>query len=213
MNFSTLFFDLDDTLYPANSGLWNAIARRIDLFMHDRVQIPWEEIPDLRQQLFHQYGTTMRGLQILYHIDTVDYLAFVHDVPLRDYISADAELRKVLLSLPQRKIIFTNADANHARRVLQVLELEGVFEKIIDICAIAPYCKPDPKAFEIALNLAGETSAGQCVVVDDAMRNLAAAREAGFFTIYSGNAKNIVDCHVSIPDLRALPEALQKLDC
>jgi pyrimidine 5'-nucleotidase len=213
MNFSTLFFDLDDTLYPPESGLWGAIGRRIELFMHDIVQIPWEEIPAMRKQLFFQYGTTMRGLQTIYHIDTADYLAFVHDVPLREFISPDAELRKVLLSLPQRKVIFTNADANHANRVLRVLELEGIFEKIIDICATAPYCKPEPQAFEIALKLAGEASSNRCVLIDDAIHNLAAARESGFYTVYSGSAKSEGNFHIAIPNLYSLPDALKKIDC
>ena len=29
MRFSTLFFDLDDTLYPSENGLWQAIKERI----------------------------------------------------------------------------------------------------------------------------------------------------------------------------------------
>ena len=37
MCFETLFFDLDDTLYPPTSGLWDAIGERIETFMREYV--------------------------------------------------------------------------------------------------------------------------------------------------------------------------------
>ena len=81
MPFTTIFFDLDDTLYPSSSGVWKLIKDRMNLYMHLRLEIPRDEIPSLREELFHQYGTTLRGLQATYHIDTKDYLSFVHDIP------------------------------------------------------------------------------------------------------------------------------------
>ena len=63
MRFSTLFFDLDDTLYPASTGLWHAIKERMNMFMHERLCLPEAEIPALREQYFKTYGTTLRGLQ------------------------------------------------------------------------------------------------------------------------------------------------------
>ncbi len=58
-------------------------------------------------------GTTMRGLQIHHQIDTDDYLAYVHDLPLHDYLYPNPQLRSLLTSLPQRRWIFTNADADY----------------------------------------------------------------------------------------------------
>ena len=37
MPFTTLFFDLDDTLYPPSTGVWDAIGDRIDLYIQTRV--------------------------------------------------------------------------------------------------------------------------------------------------------------------------------
>jgi pyrimidine 5'-nucleotidase len=108
-------------------------------------------------------------------------------VPLTDFIQPDMTVRAALLSLPQRKVIFTNSDANHAGRVLNVLALTDCFDQIIDINAISPYCKPQPEAFRIALQSAGEQDPTHCVLVDDAPRNLAAARQLGFFTVCLGS--------------------------
>jgi FMN phosphatase YigB (HAD superfamily) len=83
---STIFFDVDDTLYAADSGLWLQIKERIGLYMSERLQIPAAQVPTLRRSLFEQYGTTLRGLQANYHFEVADFLAYVHDVPLNDYI-------------------------------------------------------------------------------------------------------------------------------
>ncbi len=180
MPITTLFIDLDDTLYPPSMGLWALIRQRIDLYIHERLALPWEQVPGLRRDLFEQYGTTMRGLQTCYQIDVDDYLAFVHDVPVEDILKPDPVLHRVLERYLQRKVIFTNADKRHARRVLCALQLNDLFDQVIDIRALDPHCKPQPEAFKIALGLAGETNPGCCLLADDQLFNIQAASLFGF---------------------------------
>ena len=116
-DFNTIFFDLDETLYPSSSGLWLAIRERINAFMHERMGFPPEQIEALREEYFREYGTTLRGLQANYSVDMDEYLAFVHDLPLEAHLHPDPELRGVIEALPARKFIFTNADCAHANRV------------------------------------------------------------------------------------------------
>jgi putative hydrolase of the HAD superfamily len=213
MTYSTLLIDLDETVYPTSSGIWEAIARRMEQYMHEFLQIPLEEIPALRKSLFQQYGTTLRGLQVTRAIDESEYLAYVHNVPLEQYLAPDPELRQTLLSYSQRKIIFTNADRAHAMRVMDTLQISDCFEDVIDIYDISPYCKPMAESFQIALQRAGESSADQCVFVDDSPRNLVAARELGFFTIQVGYPKPGYhhppsQAHASIARLKELPQVL-----
>ncbi|HEY3312146.1 MAG TPA: pyrimidine 5'-nucleotidase [Anaerolineales bacterium] len=186
MNISTIFFDVDDTLYPATSGLWTLIKDRIGLFMSERLKIPKAEVQPLRRKLFEEYGTTLRGLQVNYSFDVADFLAYVHDVPLADYIQPDPVLKMVLKSLPARKFIFTNADEKHARRVLRVLQVEDCFDGIIDVVALDPFCKPMPQSFKIALDLAGEPDPQKCAIIDDISRTTQAAREQGLYAILYG---------------------------
>ena len=157
MSINTLLLDLDDTVYPSNSGLWDAIGERINQFMIERVHIPPQGVVELREHLYHKYGTTMRGLAAEYQIDIHDYLAFVHDVPLNNYILPDPELRQVLLSMPNKLVIFTNADTSHAHRVLKIIGIDDLISQIIDIIAVSPYCKPQMGAFEKAMALVAET--------------------------------------------------------
>jgi len=202
---STLFFDLDETLYPAASGIWGLIGVRIEEYMRDRLQIAAETIPALRHSYFETYGTTLRGLQINRGIDTDDFLGYVHDVPVEERLQTAPRLRQVIEALPQRKIIFTNADTRHARRVLNALELAGCFEQIIDIHQVAPACKPQPEAYLKALAISGTEKPGQVVVFDDSPRNLLAAGSLGFHTVLVGKDEPDPAFQLTLASLEALP--------
>jgi putative hydrolase of the HAD superfamily len=207
----TIFFDLDDTLYPNTSGLWLAIRTRIGLYMKERLNLPEEEIPGLRRFYFERYGTTLRGLQIHKHINPLDYLAYVHDLPLQTYLAPDPRLRQLLMSLPQQRWIFTNADAAHARRVLEALNLADCFYGIIDIIALEFACKPEREAFEKALEIAGETDPTRCMLIDDTPRNLVAAQSMGFATVLVGGEHASTNSMLHVPDLLSLRTVVPEL--
>jgi putative hydrolase of the HAD superfamily len=210
MSFTTLLIDLDDTVYPADCGMWNAIATRIDQYMLERLAIPAEQIPSLRHELHARYGTTLRGLSATRSIDELDYLAFVHDIPVRDFLRPDSAVRAALISIPMRKCIFTNADRAHAARVLSALNLFDLFDMIIDIRDIHPYCKPMPDAYRLALLRAGAIPE-DTLFVDDAPRNLKPAGEIGLTTVLVGRPCPEAAEFPCIPSLACLPEMLKHL--
>jgi putative hydrolase of the HAD superfamily len=125
-------------------------------------------------------------LEAVYKINVQEFLDYVHDIPIKNYLQSDEELRQTLALYPSRKIIFTNADTNHARRVLCTLGVDEFFEQVIDIHAIRPFCKPQPEAFEKALTIAGVIDPTKCVMIDDSYPNLVSAHEMGLFTIQVG---------------------------
>jgi putative hydrolase of the HAD superfamily len=186
MRFNTLFFDLDETLYPSSSGLWTEIRDRINTFMQERMGFPPDQTQLLREKYFREYGTTLRGLQANFNVDMDEYLAFVHNIPLEKHLHPDLEERRVIEALPARKYIFTNADCAHASRVTKVLGLDGLWEKCIDVHVIAPYCKPMPGSFELALKAAGSPEPRSCALLDDQARITRAARSLGMYTILVG---------------------------
>ncbi|HNK62631.1 MAG TPA: pyrimidine 5'-nucleotidase [Anaerolineales bacterium] len=183
MRFTTIFFDLDDTLYPSNTGLWLAIKERMNIYMRERMGFPEDQIAHIREKYFLQYGTTLRGLQAHHEIDVQDFLAFVHDLPLKAYLTPNPVLRSIIASLPTRNLIFTNADSAHADRVLTALGLRDLFDIVVDVNAIAPYCKPMPESFQLAMQAAGESDPSKCVMIDDIHRTTSAASQAGLFSI------------------------------
>ncbi|KAF8395139.1 hypothetical protein HHK36_019080 [Tetracentron sinense] len=130
--YDCLLFDLDDTLYPLSSGLAIACRKNIEDYMVQKLGIEESKIPEMCNLLYKNYGTTMAGLRAIgFDFNYDEYHSFVHGRLPYEKLKPDPVLRSLLLSLPLRKIIFTNADRVHAAKVLSRLELEDCFEGII----------------------------------------------------------------------------------
>jgi putative hydrolase of the HAD superfamily len=175
-------FDLDDTLYPPASGLWDAIRARIELYMIERVGLPREQVPALRVRYYLAYGTALNGLRREYGIEPADYLAFVHDIPLDQYLRPEPALDAMLARLAVQKVVLTNADEAHARRVLARLGIERHFTRVIDVLALEFVNKPEREAYERALRLL-DAHPQECLFADDLERNLAPAHSLGMPTV------------------------------
>lgn len=205
---SHIFFDLDGTLYPKDNGIWAAISQRMESYMADVLGIPAADIPALRQHYLKTYGTTLRGLQTNYSLDSEAYLAHVHDIPLAELVQPDLRLRQILLALPQRKIIFTNADRNHAGRVLTALGIADLMDDILDVWALNYENKPHPVVYQQALALAGNPSPHACLLAEDTLQNIPPARALGFSTVLVGASTPHPEADytiASIHDLLDLP--------
>lgn len=190
MNINAILFDLDDTLYPVTSGIWSLIRKNIDLFMMTRLQYPASEVSHAREEFFQQYGTTLRGLEATHNIDTLEYLKFVHNVPIEKMIIPNEPLKKMLAQIPLRKAIFTNADRLHAKRVLRALDIEEHFEVIVDILDVKPFCKPMRESFEIALTKIGVVLPSTVLLIDDSLRNINTAKSLGMQTVWVNSSTN-----------------------
>ncbi|EOA27675.1 hypothetical protein CARUB_v10023829mg [Capsella rubella] len=130
--YDTLLFDLDDTLYPLSSGISKECGQNIKDYMVEKLGIDKNKILELSNSLYKNYGTTMAGLRAIgYDFDYDEYHSFVHGRLPYENIKPDPILRSLLLSLPLRKIIFTNADKLHAARALERLGLEDCFQGIL----------------------------------------------------------------------------------
>jgi putative hydrolase of the HAD superfamily len=211
MNINALFIDLDGTLYPLKNGLWDAISSKMNHYMETRLAIPPEEVPGLRQNYFRDYGTTLRGLQVHHEVDAEDYLAYVHDVPVSEYIKPDPALQEILQALPFPKWILTNSDRNHARRILAALGVEDQFEGIIDVLAAEYHPKPEPFVFEKALALAGDPNPESVIFLDDIPKNLVPAKEMGFITIMVGDREGVHGADFQIETIHDLPQVVAEV--
>ncbi|XP_020595057.1 uncharacterized protein C24B11.05-like [Phalaenopsis equestris] len=131
--FDCLLIDLDDTLYSPNLGISQALRKNIDDFLAIKCGLPAEQASSLRIELFKKYGSSLAGLLALgYKVHPDEYHSFVHGLLPYENIRPDSQLRELLLSIPQTKIIFTNSDRKHASRVLERLGIEEeCFHKII----------------------------------------------------------------------------------
>lgn len=182
-----IFLDLDDTLYPPQRMVWDAIAQRINRYMIERVGIGEADVDAVRHRYFDEYGTTCNGLRREHAIDPQDYYRFVHDIPVDRMLSADLDLRRMLMGLPHKKFIFSNADRAYILRVLTVLNIADCFDGIIDIFTTEFVCKPLAGAYPIAMDKAGVTLPGHCLLIDDLPRNLISAQDLGWDTLLVHN--------------------------
>ncbi|KAH7440196.1 hypothetical protein KP509_04G095900 [Ceratopteris richardii] len=212
-----LIFDLDDTLYSSSTGIESCCSKNIVDFMVQRLCIPVEGVEDLCLRLYKSHGTTMAGLIALgYAFDFDEYHEFVHGRLPYHVLREDPALRSLLLSLPHRKIVFTNADRVHASKVLSILGVEDCFEKVINFDTINPknsgriICKPSLEAFERAISIAGVDPA-KTLFFDDSLRNIEAARLAGLRAVLVGRSMRGIPCIKSVHTLKqALPVLWQE---
>ncbi len=189
-SYSTLFIDLDQTVYPANSGIWEDVAERIHAFLESELELTTQEAIDLRRRYYKHYGTTLRGLQLESTVDPIRYMQFIHDVPIEQKINSDPDLPELLKSIKIPKYIFTNASIDHAERVLRHLRIEACFDDIIDIIRLEYANKPDPVAYKRALEIAGDPDPATCILLDDSLKNLQAGSKLGLTTVHIGSSRD-----------------------
>ncbi len=208
MAYSTIIFDLDDTLYPPTAHVWDLISDRIHTYMIEQVGISPKEVSEVRNHYYKTYGTTLRGLVIHHDIEPRAYLDFVHDFPMVDQLKPDQNLTDMLNALPYEKVIFTNSDLKHTNRILNILGIRNQFEKIVGIMDVFPYCKPMKEAFDIAFDKFGKKPQ-ECIFVDDSIQNLDQGNAIGLFTILP-NAEHTIHSkpHATIRNLTDLPLVL-----
>eukprot|EP00268_Persea_americana_P032583 TRINITY_DN32086_c0_g1_i1.p1 TRINITY_DN32086_c0_g1~~TRINITY_DN32086_c0_g1_i1.p1 ORF type:complete len:282 (-),score=54.72 TRINITY_DN32086_c0_g1_i1:84-929(-) len=144
--YECLLFDLDDSLYPLSSGLATACRQNIEGYMVEKLGIDKSKISAMSNLSYKNYGTTMAGLRAIgYEFDYNDYHSFVHGRLPYENLKPDHVLRNLLLNLPIRKVIFTNADKIHAAKVLSRLGLEDCFQGIICFETLNPTSESDIK--------------------------------------------------------------------
>lgn len=178
-------FDLDNTLYPARANIAGQMDARITQYIVDLLHLDWDAARTLQKKFFHEKGTTLAGLIADHGVDPHHYLEFVHDLEM-DVLEHDAPLVAAIAQLPGRKLIFTNADAPYATRVLERLGLSDSFEAIHDIHATNYVPKPDPQVYR-GLCDAYDLDPAESLFVEDMARNLAPAKAIGMTTVWVNN--------------------------
>lgn len=208
-------FDLDNTLYSPSARLFDLIDARMGAFIMRLLDVDAVAARAVQKQYFHDHGTTMAGLMRHHDVDPEDFLVDVHAIAL-DRIAPDARLQAGLARLPGRRLVFTNADADYAARVLEARGIADLFDGICDIRATRYTPKPDPAAYAAMVDHLGVDPA-KSLFVEDMARNLTPAKALGMTTVWldngseSGHRDHLpdhVDFHVNdITDwLETLPQ-------
>ncbi len=165
-----------------------AVNQRISRYMMERMGMATEVVNALRVEYFQKYGTTMRGLSIHYGIACDDYLEYVHDLPITDYLAPNAALDQALASIPCPKVIFSNASVGHCQRVLAALGIARHFGQIFDVATVDYEGKPAVSAYHKVLRVLSARPT-ECLIVEDMVRNLLPAKEMGMVTVLVDGSK------------------------
>lgn len=177
----TWVFDLDNTLYPPQARLFDQIEERMTRYVMDALGVDKEHANHLRVEYWRQYGTTLAGLMREHDVDPTPYLVDVHDISL-DHLEPAPELAQEILSLPGRRIVYTNGTAPYARNVLAARGLDGVFDAIYGVEEAGFLPKPERAAFETVFELDG-VEASKAAMFEDDVRNLLEPFRMGMQTV------------------------------
>jgi len=186
----TWIFDLDLTLYGPEANIMAQVRDRIALFVEKHFNIGSDEAHKIRHTYWKKYGTTLGGLMAENKVEPNGYLDFVHDVDM-DLLRPDADLRRQIISLPGRKLIFTNADAPYAERVLAARGLENLFEDIFDIHRMQHLPKPAAASYD-SLCAQLDINPARALFVEDSAHNLVPAKVLGMTTIWVNHGTEAV---------------------
>jgi putative hydrolase of the HAD superfamily len=174
-----LLFDLDETLYPSTSGMVGEISRRMTRYVSRLLDLDERSAAQIRRDLSRKHGTTLTGLMSEHDFkDPESYLEFAHPVEVERFLTKDPELVAALASIPLPKSILTNAPAEHARRILEFLEIGDFFERIFDIRMSGFRGKPERQVY-LRVLAALKRRAEEVLFIDNRLDYLLAFREIG----------------------------------
>ena len=175
-------FDLDNTLYRADCGVFAQIESRMTDYVARFTGLAREEARALQKSLYRAHGTTLSGLMRLHGADPDAYLDYVHDIDLSS-LAPNPALIAAIKRVPGRRYVFTNGCRNHAARILARIGGGDLFDDVWDIRTLDFTPKPDPKAYERVVATAG-LAPQEAAMFDDIAHNLVAARALGMTTVW-----------------------------
>lgn len=205
-------FDLDNTLHDATPHIFPHINRSMTAYLQQHLQLDEAAANALRLHYWYRYGATLSGLMRHHGTDPEHFLWHTHQFPeLSRMVLRVPRLRHVLKALPGKKVVFSNAPQHYVHAVLKLLRVDDLFDDVMAVEHTRYRPKPDNFGF-IRLLRRHRIRAAQCVMIEDSLENLHAAKRLGMRTIWvnSGN-RNSPCVDVKIRDVMQLPRVLHRL--
>jgi putative hydrolase of the HAD superfamily len=189
----TWLFDLDNTLHDASHAIFPAINANMNAFLarvlgNGDMPADDETVNAARQAYWQRYGATLIGMIKHHGVRADEFLHAAHtfdDLP--SMIRAERGLSHLLKRLPGRKILLTNAPRRYALDVLRHLGLHRHFFRHVAVESMRVHGRLRPKPSKAMLRklLAQEgLRAGRCILVEDTIVNLKAAKAVGLRTAW-----------------------------
>ena len=181
-NVDTWVFDLDNTLYSADSGIFQQISELMGKFVSKYLNIDIKEAKKIQKKYYKKHGTTLRGMMNNHGVDPDTFLNEVHQL---DYsiVEPNQKLNEELTKLNGKKIIYTNANQQHVNEVLARLELTNMFDDIFDIKMADYIPKPELDPYKQIIDKFN-INPSCAAMFDDIAKNLVPAKNLGFTSVW-----------------------------
>lgn len=186
-------FDLDNTLHNASHAIFPAINENMNVYIgrilaQAGLADDAASVNSLRYEYWRRYGATLAGMMRHHAVRAEDFLREAHrfdDLP--QMIRAERGLGALLRRLPGRKILLTNAPQAYSHSVLRHLGLHPHFSGHISIESMQVHRQLRPKPsrrFLRKLLSHQRLAARDCILVEDTVENLRAAKRLGMRTVW-----------------------------
>ena len=200
---STIIFDVDDTLYDVSCGFTkHRNGEIVQQYMVDHLKFnTLQEAKAVRDEYFVKYHATAKALTVAQQEGKFPKDAPIFDTKhLAEYWANNLDYTKLgtpktiefintLKTLQSDSgitlVAFSNGPRAYVKRVLQYIGMFDLFgeERLYAVDDVLPYCKPEPEAFQKIFNNIGCTAPETCVMVEDSMKNIRAAKQLGMKTL------------------------------
>ena len=175
-------FDLDNTLYSADSGIFQQVHKLMGKFIKNYLNIETKKANELQRKYYKEHGTTLRGMMDNHGVDPDYFLSEVHKL---DYsiVGSNNKLNMELKKLNGKKIIYTNANMEHVLNVLERIELSNCFDHVFDIKMANYIPKPQLTPYNHIVKKF-DLNPSKSAMFDDIAKNLVPAKNVGFSSVW-----------------------------
>lgn len=134
------------------------------------------------------------------HSKNENYLSLVSQMPEDEVLPNCKEL---LSDLKKNNVkIALGSASQNAKLILDRVNITHFFDAIID-GTVTSKSKPDPEVFLLGAKAIG-CGVDECIVFEDALNGVKAAKSGGFYTLGIGDAEVLKEADFVIPDLKRL---------
>ena len=178
-------FDCDGVLYKDLEKVFGQVSKKMTEYIAKKLNLDLKKAKELQTNYFHKYNTSLNGLMIHHKINPDEFLKYVHDINL-DFLEKDLVLRKELLKLEAKKIVFTNGSNDHVANITKHLGIDDLFDGVFDIvdCNFIP--KPAIESYE-KLSKKFNINPNETLFIEDIAKNLEPAKKLGMKTVWLVN--------------------------
>lgn len=208
----TWLFDLDNTLHNATPHIFPHINRSMREYIERHLGVDRHEATRIRQDYWLRYGATLLGLIRHHGTDADHFLRETHRFPdLERMVVFERPVIHALRRLPGRKLIFSNAPRHYTEAILGITGLGACFDAVYAVENVRYQPKPMLAGFR-ALLRAERLDPRRCIMVEDSLPNLIAAKKLGMATVWvSTGYRKPPSVDVKIRSVVQLPERCGRL--